>query len=284
NLAPRFGIEYDYVDLTDIENIKGYIKENTKAVYIETPSNPRLTILDIDAIASICQYKNLKLIVDNTFMSPILQKPLKLGADIVVHSGTKYINGHGDVLAGLVVGSKEEIKFMRKNIMGDLGQCLSAYDSYQILRGIKTLSIRMKKHCENAQKIAVYLEDHPMVESVYYPGLQSHKGHGLANKQMKDMGGIISFELKSNQYEEIGKDFIDSLRLAMISFSLGDPETLVQHPASMTHYSIPSKDLPKYGLSKSLIRLSVGLEDVDDIINDLAQAFKKIELKFNKVK
>lgn len=274
NLAPRFGIEYDYVDFTDTKSIEKYIQENTKAVYIETPSNPCLTILDIQEIASICNKRNLKLIVDNTFMSPILQEPLKLGADIVVHSATKYINGHGDVLAGIIVASKEDINFMRKKIMGDLGQCLNAYDAYQILRGLKTLSIRMDKHNENAQKVAEYLAMHPMVEKVYYPGLQSHKGHELAKRQMKGMGGIISFELKGDGYEA-GKRFIDSLKLAMISFSLGDPETLVQHPASMTHYSIPNDELSKYGISKSLIRLSVGLENAIDIINDLKQAFQQ---------
>lgn len=270
SLAPRFGIECDFVDCTDTAAMLQAIKPNTKAVYIETPSNPKLTILDIKQITQACKLHKLPVIVDNTFMSPCLQKPLELGADVVVHSATKYINGHGDVLAGFVVGSKDVIRFMRKRLMGDLGQNLNAWDSFLILRGMKTMALRVERHCRNAQTVAEFLEAHPSIERVYYPGLESHPQHKLALAQMKGMGGIVSFEVKGGLTE--GKKLINSLKLAMISFSLGDPETLVQHPASMTHASIPQKERVQFGITDGLIRVSVGLEDVHDIIADFEQA------------
>ncbi|GGF98461.1 methionine gamma-lyase [Paenibacillus albidus] len=270
SLAPRFGIECDFVDCTDIAAMLQAIKPNTKAVYIETPSNPKLTVLDIKQITQACKLHKLPVIVDNTFMSPCLQKPLELGADVVVHSATKYINGHGDVLAGFVIGDKDMIRFMRKKLMGDLGQNLNAWDSFLILRGMKTLALRVERHCRNAQTVAEYLEAHPYIERVFYPGLESHPQHKLALAQMKGMGGIVSFEVKGGLTE--GKKLINSLKLAMISFSLGDPETLVQHPASMTHASIPQKERVRFGITDGLIRISVGLEDVDDIIADFDQA------------
>lgn len=273
-LAPRFGITFDFVDCTNLDNIHQAFKSNTKAVYIETPSNPLLTILDIEGIAKITKRYGIPLIIDNTFMSPYLQKPLDLGADIVVHSATKYLNGHGDVIAGFVTGKSKDIKFMRQNLMGDLGQALSAWDAFLILRGLKTLGLRVERHCSNAQKIAEFLEAHPQIEKVYYPGLPSHPQHELAKKQMKGMGGIVSFELKGGI--EAGKSFINALNLAMISFSLGDPETLVQHPATMTHSSIPANERIKFGITDGLIRLSLGLEDPLDIIEDLEQALLKV--------
>lgn len=273
-IAPRYGIEYDYVDCTDASVIEKAIQPNTRAVYIETPSNPSLTLIDIEAVAKVTKSHNIPLIVDNTFMTPYLQRPLELGADVVVHSATKYLNGHGDVVAGVVCANKDVIANMRKNVMGDLGQHISAWDSFLILRGIKTLGIRVKQHCRNALKIAEFLEQHPSVEKVNYPGLASHPQHDLAVRQMDDMGGIVSFEIKGGV--EAGKKFISSLDIAMISFSLGDPETLVQHPASMTHASIPEEDLYKFGVSTGLIRLSAGLEDVQDIINDLDQALSNV--------
>ncbi|ALC83002.1 MULTISPECIES: trans-sulfuration enzyme family protein [Bacillus] len=274
SLAPRFGIEVDFVDCTEIVSLLSAIKPNTRAVYIETPSNPRLTVLDIKIIGELCKAHQLPLIVDNTFMSPCLQKPLDIGADIVIHSATKYINGHGDVLAGFVVGKKDVIEFMRKKLMGDLGQNLNAWESFLILRGIKTMGLRVERHCSSAQKIAEFLESHPFVEKVYYPGLKSHPQHELAKRQMLGMGGIISFEVKGGLVE--GKRLINALQLAMISFSLGDPETLVQHPASMTHAAIPKEERLKFGISDGLIRLSVGLEDANDIIKDLDQALSSL--------
>ncbi|WP_227994990.1 PLP-dependent aspartate aminotransferase family protein [Oceanobacillus sp. CFH 90083] len=270
NIAVRYGIEYDFVDCTNPDLIHNHIKENTKAIYIETPSNPHLTILDIKRISEISKLYGIPLIIDNTFMSPYLQNPLELGADIVVHSATKYLNGHGDSIAGFIVGKSDDITFMRNSMMGDLGQVLSAWDAFLILRGLKTLGVRMERHCKNALEIAVFLENHPQVEKVYYPGLPSHPQHELAKEQMEGMGGMVSFELKGGK--EAGKRFIDSLNLIIISFSLGDPETLVQHPASMTHFSIPTEEREKFGITDGLIRLSLGLEDAKDLINDLEQA------------
>lgn len=273
-LAPRFGIEYDYIDCTDLDLVESSIKENTKVLYIETPSNPGLTVLDIKALVDIAKRNDLKIIIDNTFMTPYLQKPIDLGVDVVVHSGTKYLNGHGDVIAGFIIGKKDEIDFMRKKVMGDLGQNLNSWESYLIMRGLKTLPVRMERHCSNAQQIAEFLEGHPAVEKVFYPGLASHPQHELAKEQMKSMGGIVSFELVGGV--ENGRNFINNLNLALISFSLGDPETLVQHPASMTHSSIPADERIKYGITDGLIRLSAGLEDSTDIINDLKQSLDKI--------
>lgn len=273
NIADRYGIEYDFVDCQRLDEIESRITSNTKAIYIETPSNPLLTILDIQKIAEISTKYQIPLIVDNTLMSPYLQNPLELGADIVIHSATKYLNGHGDVIAGFVVGKSEMITFMRKKIMGDLGQVLSSWDAFLILRGLKTLGVRMERHCKNALEIARFLENHPLIERVYYPGLSSHPQYELAKKQMKNMGGIVSFEVKGGI--KAAKQFIDSLKLIITSFSLGDPETLVQHPASMTHSSIPAEEREKFGITDGLIRLSVGLEDVSDLINDLESALEQ---------
>lgn len=273
-IASRYGIQYDYVDCTDLTLIEYAIKKNTRAVYIETPSNPSLTLIDIKAVAEITKHHNIALIVDNTFMTPYLQKPLELGADVVVHSATKYLNGHGDVIAGIICGKKKDMDYMRKDIMGDLGQNLNAWEAFLVLRGIKTLGVRMEKHCNNAQTVAEFLDSHPLVDKVYYPGLETHPQHILAKKQMRGMGGIVSFEVKGGV--QAGKCFINALEIAMISFSLGDPETLVQHPASMTHSSIPEDKLADFGVAKGLIRLSVGLEDVEDIISDLNQALLSI--------
>jgi methionine-gamma-lyase len=278
-LAERIGIQFDFVDCTNPNNILEGMLSNTKAIYIETPSNPNLTILDIEQIAKVSKKMGVPLIVDNTFMSPILQNPLLLGADIVVHSGTKYINGHGDVLCGFIVSDANRIDMMRKKIMGDLGQNLNAYEAFLVIRGLKTISLRVEKHCSNARKVAEFLASHPMIEKVYYPGLKCHPGHEIAIKQMRDMGGIVSFEVKGGLDQ--GKLFINSLELAMISFSLGDPETLIQHPASMTHAQIPKEERAKYGITDGLMRLSVGLEDSQDIINDLEQALKKVDIRMS---
>lgn len=277
NFAVRYGIEAEFVDCTDVDAIEKAIQPNTKAIYIETPSNPGLCLIDIEAVSNVSRAHGLPLIIDNTFMTPCLQTPLKLGADVVIHSATKYLNGHGDAIAGFICADKETIQRMHKDFMGDLGQPLNAWESFLILRGIKTLGIRVEKHCENAQKVTEFLEDHPLVEQVYYPGLASHPQHALAKRQMRGMGGIVSFEIKGGVEE--GKKFISLLDLAMISFSLGDPETLVQHPASMTHSSIPEEELKFFGISKGLIRLSVGLEDAADIIADIEQALVKLPVK-----
>jgi len=272
-LAPRFGISYEFVDCTDPNALQSAIRENTKAVFIETPSNPLLTVLDIGRIAAVTKANGIPLIVDNTFMTPYLQRPLELGADVVVHSATKYLNGHGDVLAGFVVGKSETVGFIRKRIAGDLGQNLNAWEAFLILRGLKTMGIRVRTHSDNARKVADFLSRHPRIEKVHYPGLASHPQHELAKRQMDGMGGIVSFDIRGGL--EAAKTFMDRLQLAMISFSLGDPETLVQHPASMTHFSIPAEERSAFGITDGLIRLSVGLEDADDIIADLEQALQE---------
>nr|WP_275439950.1 aminotransferase class I/II-fold pyridoxal phosphate-dependent enzyme [Paenibacillus sp. ACRRY] len=274
NIAPRYGITTDFVDCTDISAVERSIRRNTKVLYIETPSNPCLTILDIRMLSELAHSYGIKVIVDNTFMTPILQCPLDLGADIVVHSATKYLNGHGDVIAGFIVGDAESINMMNKKMVGDLGQVQNAWDSFLIDRGLKTLGVRMRQHCQSSLKLAEFLEQHPCIERVYYPGLTTHPQHLLAKKQMKDMGGIVSFEVKGG-YEE-ARRFINALEMAMISFSLGDPETLVQHPATMTHASVPLEEKLKCNITDSLVRMSIGLEDTEDIILDVEQALSKV--------
>lgn len=272
-LAPRYGIRTDFVDCTDPAMVERAIRPNTKVLYLETPSNPCLTILDIGSLSRMAHKHNLTVIVDNTFMTPYLQRPLELGADIVVHSATKYLNGHGDVIAGFILGKKERIDWIRKNMVGDLGQPLNAWDAFLILRGLKTLGLRMRQHCRSAERIAEFLDAHPMVKRVHYPGLPSHPQYELAKRQMLGMGGIVSFEIDGGSDAAIR--FINALQLATISFSLGDPETLVQHPASMTHYSIPAEQRERFNITGGLIRLSTGLEDAEDIIDDLKQAFER---------
>ncbi|GAA0357487.1 trans-sulfuration enzyme family protein [Bacillus horti] len=272
-IAPRSGIDHSFVDCRDLDAVERAIQPNTKVLYLETPSNPCLTILDIKRLSELAHRYQLKVIVDNTFMTPLLQQPLVLGADIVVHSATKYLNGHGDVLAGFVVGSSEDISMMRKHVMGDLGQPLNAWEAYLILRGLKTLALRMRQHCASAWAIAEVLQGHKRVKRVYYPGLPTHPQYDLAQEQMRGMGGIVSFEVTGGY--EGAKTFLNSLQLALISFSLGDPETLVQHPASMTHSFIPQEERESCHITDGLIRLSTGLENTEDIIADLLQALDK---------
>ena len=279
-IASRYNIEYDYIDCTNTNTIEQHIKDNTKVIFIETPSNPTLTILDIEAISHVAKKHHLQVIIDNTFMSPYLQRPLTLGADIVVHSATKYLNGHGDVVAGLICGSNKVIAFMRQNIMGELGQNLNAWDAFLILRGIKTLSVRMDRHCENAKAVFQYLNKHPLVKNVYFPGDENHPQKEIIEKQMADSGAVVSFEIDGDS--KMAEALLNHLKLIIISFSLGDPETLIQHPASMTHSAIPVEELKEFNLTESLIRLSVGLEAAEDIINDLDQAFDKVKEEFIK--
>lgn len=270
----RFGIEVTLVDAKDSENVRKAIKPNTKLIYCETPTNPCLKLVDIKALAEIAKENNAFLMVDNTFATPYITRPLELGADIVIHSGTKYLNGHGDVICGFIITNNKLINDIRYVGLKDMtGAVLSPFDSYLVQRGLKTLGLRMEKHCENAQKVAEFLENHPNVKAVYYPGLKSHPQHDLAKKQMKLPGAIISFELKGGLEE--GKKLINSTKLCKLAVSLGDIETLIQHPASMTHSPYTKEERLKAGISDELIRLSVGLEDVDDIINDLDEALKK---------
>lgn len=268
---PKFGISVTFVDASNLENIRKAIRPNTKIIYIETPANPTLTIIDIAATAQLAHSYNIKLMVDNTFMSPYCQRPLELGADIVVHSATKYLNGHGDVIAGIVLGKKDFIDEVRFVGVKDItGGCISPFNAWLTLRGLKTLGVRMDRHCQNSLQVAQFLASHPNVEKVYYPGLSDHPQHQLAQTQMSSFGAIISFEIKGGI--EDGRRVMNGVKLCSLAVSLGDTETLIQHPASMTHSPIVQEERLKAGITDGLIRLSVGLEDPEDIINDLAQA------------
>ena len=272
----KFGVEVTFVDTSNLDEVKKAMKKNTRVVYLETPANPNLKIVDLEALAKLAHTNpNTLVIVDNTFATPYMQKPLKLGADIVVHSVTKYINGHGDVIAGLVITNKEladQIRFVGLKDM--TGAVLGPQDAYYIIRGMKTFEIRMERHCKNAKKVVEFLNKHPKIERVYYPGLETHPGHEIAKKQMKDFGAMISFELKGGF--EAGKTLLNSLKLCSLAVSLGDTETLIQHPASMTHSPYTKEEREAAGITDGLVRLSVGLENVEDIIADLEQGLEKI--------
>lgn len=273
----RYGVEVDFIDTSDLEAVKAHLKPNTCCVYLETPANPNLKITDIAAIAEIAHAysKDIKVVCDNTFASPYLQNPLKLGADVVVHSATKYLNGHGDVIAGFVVGSAEFCTEVRMFGLKDMtGAVMDPFCAFLILRGLKTLEIRMQKHCLNAKKVAEFLDSHPAVEKVYYPGLATHVGHDIAVKQMKDFGGMISFEVKGGR--AAGAKLVNSLKLVTVAVSLGDAETLIEHPASMTHSTYTEDELKASGIAAGLIRLSVGLENYEDIIADLKQGLDNL--------
>jgi len=274
HMLKKFGIEVTFVDMTEPDNIKAAIKENTKLVFLETPINPNLVVLDLAKICAIAKEHKLLSIVDNTFLTPVLQQPAKFGADIVLHSATKYLNGHGDVVAGIVCGSFEMINEIKMTTLKDIGATMSPHDAWLIMRGLKTLPIRMQRHCENAQLVAEFLEQHPNVKSVYYPGLKSHSGYKFIGEQMKAAGGVIAFELDTDMAG--GSAFIDQMQLFSIAVSLGDAESLIQHPASMTHSPYTPEERAQAGISDSLIRISVGLENVADIIADLSQSLAQI--------
>lgn len=273
----RYGVEVTFIDTSDLEAVKANLKENTVCVYLETPANPNLKITDIAEISKIAHSYNpeIKVVCDNTFASPYLQRPLELGADVVVHSATKYLNGHGDVIAGFVVGKADFIQQVKLFGIKDMtGSVMGPFEAFLILRGLKTLEIRMQRHCANAKTVAEFLENNEKVEKVYYPGLESHVGYEIAKKQMSDFGAMISFEVKGGK--EAGMKFVNSLSLATIAVSLGDAETLIEHPASMTHSTYSESELEAAGISTGLIRISVGLENVEDIIEDLKMGFEKI--------
>ena len=267
----RYGVEVTFVDATNLDEIKAAMKENTRVVYLETPANPDLKLIDIEAVSKIAhEKKDCIVMVDNTFCTPYIQRPLEWGADVVVHSATKYLNGHGDVIAGFVVGKKEFIDQVRLFGVKDMtGAVLSPFDAYLILRGMKTLQIRMDKHSKNALEVAKFLEGHKNVIKVNYPGLESFPQRELAKKQMDLPGGMIAFEVKGGL--EAGKKLLNSLELCTLAVSLGDCETLIQHPASMTHSPYTAEERAEAGISDGLIRISVGLEDPEDIIDDLKQ-------------
>jgi cystathionine beta-lyase/cystathionine gamma-synthase len=267
----KTGIHFHYINMQDPENIRGFINEKTKMIWTETPTNPLMNIVDLAAVASIAKEKNLLLCVDNTFASPCLQNPLDLGADIVIHSATKYLGGHSDVIHGCLMlndpGLREQLYFIQKSC----GAVPGPQDCFLVLRGIKTLEIRMQRHCENGEKIAHWLRKNPKVQKVYWCGFEDHPGFAVASRQMRGFGGMISFELKNSSAEET-KRVLSATRLFSLAESLGGVESLISHPASMTHASIPREERIKNGLSDSLIRISVGIEDAGDLTEDLARA------------
>ncbi|WP_139491587.1 methionine gamma-lyase [Brevibacillus dissolubilis] len=269
-LQERFGITYTLADLSDEMSIRSAITPETKVIYLETPMNPTMLLVDLALVSRIAKETGAYVVVDNTFLSPYLQRPIEHGCDIVIHSATKYICGHGDVIAGVAVGPKAIMDEIRMTTLKDIGGVLSPFDSYLLIRGLKTLVVRMDRHCENAQKVAEYLEAHPQVDRVYYPGLPSYPQYELAKRQMDGFGGLISFEVKGGL--EAGIRMMNAVKLCQRAVSLGDAETLIQHPASMTHSVVPADERAKMGISDGLIRLSVGIEDVEDIIADLEQA------------
>ena len=266
-----FGLIFHFVDMSDISEIEKVISEKTKMIWVETPTNPLLKIIDIEAVTGLCKSKGILSVVDNTFASPYLQNPLDQGADIVMHSVTKYLGGHSDTVMGALIVNDDELAKQLAFIQNASGAVPGPQDCFLVLRGIKTLHIRMQRHCENAKVVSMWLEDHPKVGKVYYPGLPSHDGHLLASRQMRGYGGIISFELKGDDYAQAVR-VMENLEVFSLGESLGGVESLCTHPASMTHASIPKDAREKTGLKDTLIRLSVGIEDVEDLIADLDQA------------
>lgn len=267
----KFGIKFHYVHMQEVENIARLINDKTRLIWLETPTNPLMNITDIAAVSALAKGKNILVTVDNTFASPYLQNPLELGADIVMHSATKYLSGHSDVIQGALMMNDKELRDKLYFIQKSCGAVPGPMDCFLVLRGIKTLHVRMQRHCENGRIIAHYLRQHPKVGKVYWPGFEDHPNHLIAKKQMLDFGGMISFELKDDSKENVNR-VLSSTHLFSLAESLGGVESLINHPASMTHASIPREERIKNGLSDSLIRLSVGIEDADDLIEDLATA------------
>ncbi|RDI11979.1 cystathionine gamma-synthase [Flavobacterium sp. AG291] len=267
------GIKFHFVDMNDLDKFQSLINENTKLVWVETPTNPLMKVVDIAAIAKITKAKNILFAVDNTFATPYLQRPIDLGADIVMHSATKYLGGHSDVIAGALIIKDAELGDKMHFLQFATGATLGPQDSYLVLRGIKTLHLRVQRHSENGQKVAEYLAKHPKVAKVYYPGLENHPNHDIAKKQMSgQFGGMVSFTFKSGAKADAIK-FLEDLKVFTLAESLGGVESLANHPALMTHASIPEPKRKEIGITDDLVRLSVGIEDADDLINDIEQAF-----------
>lgn len=270
----RIGIDISYTDTTNYDELENSIKENTKLIFIETPANPTLKIIDIAKCAAIAHKHNIMLVVDNTFATPYLQRPIELGADVVVHSTTKYLGGHGDLIGGIVVGKTKFIEELKAETINDMGATVSPFTAWLSLRGLKTLAVRMQRHSKNAMAIAEFLRTHSKIEKVYYPGLESHPGHELARKQMSDFGGMLGFDVKGGR--EAGKILMNSVKLCTLAVSLGDTDTLIEHPASMTHASYSEEECLKVCINPGFVRISIGIESVQDLIADLEQALSKI--------
>jgi len=266
----KFGLQFTYVDTSSVDAVRDAMRENTRVVFLETPTNPMMTITDIAACAEVAHAGGALVVVDNTFCSPYLQRPIELGADIVVHSTTKFLNGHSDSVGGAVISNSDEVAEKIGFLQNAVGAILSPFDSWLVLRGIKTLAVRMRRHEENGMAMASYLASHAKVKKVYYPGLPDHPGHALAERQMNGFGALISFELGSL---DNAKRFLDRVRLCSLGESLGGVETLISHPETMTHASVPIADRTRLGITPGLVRISVGIEDVEDLIADLENAF-----------
>ncbi|WP_243291043.1 methionine gamma-lyase [Bacillus sp. FJAT-47783] len=277
-LKEKYNIQHSFHRLIDEEEIERAIQKNTTCIYVETPINPTMEIIHLEAIVRVAKKYSIPVVVDNTFSSPYLQNPLTIGCDVVIHSATKYICGHGDVIAGIAVGRKEFIQLVSNTARKDIGATISPFDAWLLLRGLKTLSIRMDRHCENAMKIAEQLTCHPAVEDVYYPYLPEHPQYELAKKQMSKGGGLITFKIKGADLNQT-QQFMNSLELIKIAVSLGDAETLIQHPATMTHAVVDDEEKKRMGITNNMVRLSIGLEAWQDIWFDLEQA---LGLKKNK--
>lgn len=269
----KYGIKFHFVNMLDVQNIEEKINDKTKLIWTETPTNPMLNIIDVKKVCELAHKNNIMVGVDNTFATPYLQNPLALGADVVMHSVTKYLGGHSDVIMGALVTNDDKIAEEIYRIQNSSGAVCGPMDSFLVLRGIKTLHLRMQRHCENGKKIAHFLNDHPLIDTVYWPGLKSHTNHEVAKSQMKDFGGMISFNLVGDDLE-MAKKVVSKTELFTLAESLGGVESLIGHPSTMTHASIPREVRMKSGVVDSLIRLSVGIEDVEDLINDLKNALK----------
>lgn len=273
NVLEKFGLEFTYIDTSSLDAVRGALRTNTKIVYLETPTNPMMTITDIAACAEIAHDQGALAVVDNTFCSPYLQRPIELGADIVVHSTTKFLNGHSDSVGGAVISNSDEMGEKIGFLQNAVGAILSPFDSWLVLRGVKTLAVRMKRHEENGMAMANYLTNHPKVKRLYYPGLPDHPQHDLAKRQMNGFGSMISFELGS---KEKAAAFLNRVRLCSLAESLGGVETLISHPETMTHASVPPQARKRLGITPGLVRISVGIEDVEDLIGDLENAFEAV--------
>jgi cystathionine gamma-lyase len=268
----NFGLEFSYVDTTDAVNVEKALRKNTQLIFVETPTNPILSVADLEGIGKLAQTRGIRLAVDNTFMSPYFLRPIEFGAAIVIHSTTKYLNGHSDSVGGVAVSNSAEDAERIGFLQNAVGAIISPFDSFLILRGIKTLAVRMKQHDENGRRVASFLAEHPRVKQVYYPGLPQHPQHERAKRQMSGFGGMISFETGSLA---AARTVLDNVRLCALAESLGGVETLISHPATMTHASVPADQRARLGISDGLVRISVGIEDVDDIIEDLDSALQK---------
>lgn len=270
----KFNMDFDLIRMSNEEAIENCIKPETKVLYVETPINPTMHLIDLEMVIRVAKRHQLSVVVDNTFCSPYLQQPLLLGADFVIHSATKYISGHGDVIAGIAVGSAEAMQTIRMTTQKDIGGVLGPFDAWLLIRGLKTLAVRMDRHCENTRVIFEKIKEHPKVKNIIYPGDPKFKMHDLAKRQMKDFGGLLSFEIEGGK--KAAQQFMNELDIIRIAVSLGDAESLIQHPATMTHSVVPDKERKSMGITEAMVRLSVGLESPDDIWHDIDQALAKI--------